>query len=182
MPSIVQYLEHVVSKKGIQVDFEKVRVVAQWPVPSCQQEIKKFLGFASYYRRFVPNFARVATPLYRLCEQNRAWLWDAECERAFCSLKQLLTSAPILMFPHFDHPFIHDVDASATGVGAVLSQVIDGHEWAVAYASRALTKPERWYCTPGKKCWLLCGQLSILEPTCMDGHFKQELIISCLSG
>ena len=87
----VQYLEHVVSKEGIQVDFEKVRVVAQWPMPSCQQEIKKFLGFASYYRRFVPNFARVATPLYRLCEQNRAWLWDAECERAFCSLKQLST-------------------------------------------------------------------------------------------
>ena len=76
----VQYLEHVVSKKGIQVDFEKVRVVAQWPVPSCQQEFKKFLGFASYYRRFVPNFTRVATPLYHLCEQNRAWLWDAECE------------------------------------------------------------------------------------------------------
>ena len=137
----------MVSEKGIQVDYEKVRVVAQWPVPSCQQEIKKFLGFASYYRQFVPNFAQVATPLYRLCEQNRAWLWDAECERAFCSLKQLLTSAPILIFPHFDHPFILDVDASATGVGAVLSQVINGHERAVAYASRALTKPERRYCT-----------------------------------
>ena len=58
-----------------------------------------------------------------------------------------MTSAPILIFPHFDRPFIHDVDVSATGVGAVLSQVIDGHEQAVAYASRALTKPERRYCT-----------------------------------
>ena len=101
--------------------------------------------------------------------QNRAWSWDAECERVFGSLKQLLTSAPILIFSHFDHPFILDVDASATGLGAVLSQVIDGHERAVAYA---LLNPRGGIVLPGKKCWLLCEQLSILEPTFMDGHFK----------
>ena len=57
----VQCLRHVVSEKGKEVDFEKGRVIAQWPVPSCQQEIKKFLGFASYYRQFIPNFAKGAT-------------------------------------------------------------------------------------------------------------------------
>ena len=101
---------NVVSKKGIQVDFEKVRVVAQWPVPSCQQEIKSSLDLHLIIESSFPTLHR----LLPIC---------IACDRAFGSLKQLLTSAPILIFPHFDHPFILDVDVSA-----VQSQVIDGHE------------------------------------------------------
>ena len=98
-----------------------------------------------------------------------------QSERAFGSLKHLLTSAPILIFPHFDHPFILDVDVSTTGLCAVLWQVVDGYERAVAYATHALTKNQRGdIVLPGKNCWLLFGQLIILEPTFMDDSHEEK--------
>ena len=148
----VQYLGYVVYEKGIQVDFEKVRVVAQWPVPSCQQE-KKDLHLI---KGLFPTLHRLL-PLCTTCVSR------IELGHGMLNVKehlvplnmQLLTSAPILIFRHFDHPFILDVDVSATGLCAILSQVIDGHERAVAYTSRALTKPERRYCTTRQEMLVL---------------------------
>ncbi len=81
----------------------------------------------------------------------KKFLWTTDCQEAFDSLKSKLTEAPILSYPNFSEPFILDTDASNTAIGAVLTQVVNGQEKAVAYASRALTKSERKYCVTRKE-------------------------------
>ena len=126
-------------------DPEKIETVREWPVPTTQTEVRSFLGTASYYRRFVQNFGTIARPLHRLTEKNRPFLWTTECQVAFETLRKKLVEAPILAYPSSEEDFILDTDASATGIGAVLSQVQDGVERPIAYASRGLSKSERNY-------------------------------------
>ena len=143
----VNYLGHVVSQHGVSADPKKVDKVAAWPTPKSTKEVQQFLGFAGYYRRFVKSFADIARPLHRLTEKRTSFHWSKDCQEAFERLRKALVSAPVLAYPDYTRPFILDTDASNTGIGAVLSQVdSDGRERAIAYASRALSKPERQYC------------------------------------
>ena len=136
----VNYLGHVVSREGVETDPQKTESVANWPAPSNAKELQQFLGLASYYRRFVKNFAHIAAPLHRLTEKGKIWSWSAECDLAF---KQKLISAPILAYPNFEWEFTVDCDASSEGLRAVLSQNHEGNEKVVSYASsRTLSKAE----------------------------------------
>ena len=147
----VKYLGHIVSQEGIATDPDKTRVVAEWPTPHDVTCVKGFLGLCSYYRRFVPDFATVAKPLTRLTEKNILFHWGEDEEKSFLKLKELLISPPVMAYPVASASFILDTDASNTGIGAVLSQKIDDEERVIAYASRALTKPERQYCVTRKE-------------------------------
>lgn len=109
------------------------------------------------------NFAQVAAPLYRLTERNKVWTWAKECKRAFITLKEKLTSA-ILAFPDFTKQFILDTDASAYGVGAVLTQSVEGQDRMVAYASRTLTKAERRYCVTRREMLALVWAVRHFHP------------------
>ena len=142
----VQYLGHVVSQDGIQTDPEKTRAVEEWPIPRSVGDVRSFMGLCSYYRRFVPDFSTVAKPLASLTEKNSVFRWEEKESQAFHQLKHRLTTAPILAYPDPDQPFILDTDASDVGIGAVLSQRLDGAERVIAYGSRTLTKSERRYC------------------------------------
>ena len=112
-------------------------------MPINVQELRSFLGLASYYRRFVKGFAEIAAPLHRLLQKG-AFIWLEDCALAFNSLKQKLLSAPVLGYPQTDSTFYLDTDASKNGIGAVLSQK-QGVERVIAYGSRSLTKAERNY-------------------------------------
>lgn len=147
----VRYLGHVISADGIRADPDKIDAVRQWPVPKNQTEVRSFVGLASYYRRFIEGFAEIARPLHRLTEKGRKFKWDGECQRAFLQLKTALVTTPVLAYPDPHKAFILDTDASDVGIGAVLSQEVDGLERVVAYASRALTKQERRYATTKKE-------------------------------
>lgn len=116
-------LGHVVSQKGVATDPEKIKALREYPVPHDVSTLRSFLGFAGYYRQFVPNFADVAAPLYDLERKGINFKWTTHCQKGFDTLRDRLTSAPILAYPDFDQPFILDTDASDTGIGAVLSQV-----------------------------------------------------------
>ena len=151
MQQSIHYLGHVVSAKGVETDPKKVSCVWEWPIHTDVKELQQFIGLASYYRRFVKNFADKARPLYRLTEKGRRWNWTHECGEAFVTLKCALISAPILAFPDFNHDFILDTDASTDGLGAVLSQQSVEGEKVITYASRTLTKAERQYCTTRKE-------------------------------
>ena len=164
----VEFLGHIVSAQGVSTDSAKTAQVANWPEPQSTQEVQQFLGLASYYHRFVKNFADVARPLYRLLEKARPFHWTQACQEAFAELKRRLTSAPILAFPDFNKPFILDTDASDSGIGAVLSQQDeDGSERVIAYASQALSKPERNYCVTRREL------LAVVYST---HHFRQYLL------
>ena len=142
----VKYLGHVVSKDGEETDPDKVKAVKEWPRPSCVKDIRSFIGFCSYYRRFIPNFASVAKPLIRLTEKKVNFVWTDDHENAWLRLRELMSEAPVLAYPDKDATFILDTDASDYGIGAVLSQTINGVERVIAYGSRVLSRAERRYC------------------------------------
>jgi hypothetical protein len=101
------------------------------------------LGLAGYYRRFIPNFSKIAKPMTKLLEKDAKFKWSMQCEEAFLTLKKLLTIAPMLAQPDIDKLFDVYYDASGTSIGGVLMQ--DYH--AIAYASRQLRCHEEHYPT-----------------------------------
>ena len=130
----VQYLGHILSARGVETDPEKIRYIAEWPVPTCSKELKQFLGLSSYYRRFGKGFAQLASLLYAL-DNKREQEWSDSCSDAFVEAKKKLMTSPLLALPRFNLDFIVETDASGEGLGAVLSQVINGREHFIAYAS-----------------------------------------------
>ena len=149
----VNYLGHTISAKGIGCDVSKVEAVRNWPTPTTITELRSFVGFASYFRRFVKGFAEIAGPLHDLVTlgskgSNKktvkiAELWEEKHQQAFDRLKLALTAAPILGYADFTKPFILETDASHEGLSGILSQEQDGARRIIAYASRRLRPTER---------------------------------------
>ena len=143
--SEVVFLGHVVSAAGISPDPAKLQSVRCFPTPTDVRSVREFLGLASYYRRFVPQFARIAGPLHLLTHANVDFVWTESCQRAFDQLRNLLTAPPVLAYPDFGQPFQLYTDARGKGLGAVLEQQVDGSGHPVAYASRTLSQHEQRY-------------------------------------
>ena len=146
----VEFLGHLVSASGIACDPKKLEAVKDWPRPSNLTEVRQFVGFAAYYRRFVKSFSLICAPLYDLTKKNAPFIWTEQCESAFVELKKRLTESPVLAYPSTDKDrvFIVDTDASLYGVGGCLSQIgEDGEEHVIAYASKSLSATQRNYCT-----------------------------------
>ncbi|XP_063850972.1 uncharacterized protein LOC135094643 [Scylla paramamosain] len=143
----VRYLGFIISKEGINTDPEKIRAVQEWPVPRTVREVRAFVAFCSFYRRFVKNFAKVAAPLHALMSgDSKAAVsdyWGKDEARAFALLKEKLSQAPVLKSADYSKQFVVETDASFEGLGAVLSQEHDGRLHPVAFASRGLRKSER---------------------------------------
>jgi hypothetical protein len=146
MQRSVKFLGHVISCRGIEPQAEKVAAVENWPTPKCVRDLKAFLGLCGYYRRFMEGFANMASPLYELLQKGRSFEWTDRCQQAFDWLKSSLISSPVLGMPNDKDAFVLDTDASDETIGAVLSQVQNGQEKVIAYASRRLSQSERNYC------------------------------------
>ena len=152
----ITYLGHLLNEEGVSVDPDKITRVQNWKIPKNLKDLKSFIGFASYYRRFVKNFAQICSPLHKVVtnkdkgnkrSNSRVDItqeWAAECNEAFDKLKYILCSEPILAYVDFQNPFYLEIDASKAGLGAILSQKDDKCTLhPVAYASRSLRKSER---------------------------------------
>ena len=163
----VQFLGHILSKDGLEVDPSKIEAVQNFPVPRSQTEVVSFLGLASYYRRFVPKFAEIARPSHKASETSTKFEWTPEAQDAFESLKLKLTSTPLLAFPCLKEPFILYTDASQFAMGAVLAQVQDGKERAICYASRSLSKSQTKFSATRRE---------LLALVTFTRHFRQYLL------
>ena len=131
----VTYLGHEVSGTGIAPDPQKIAVVQEWPIPQTVKELRTFLGFASYYRRFIESFAKIAAPLHQLVtihfihvvdrpansgeiKVNKKLLcpfkekWNQECQKTFDTLREKLTTAPVLGYVDYTKPSIVEADAT----------------------------------------------------------------------
>ena len=141
----VEYLGHLIDATGIHPTNNKVRAIKEAPVPSDITQLRAFVGLLNYYGKFIPQVATHMTPLYKLMEKDHKWLWSAECQDAFLKCKELLTCEAVLA--HYDSakPIKLACDASAYGLGAVLSHTLQDGERPVAFASQRLTKAERNY-------------------------------------
>ena len=148
----VVFLGHVVSAEGVSPDPSNTAKVQQWPKPQNAKQVKQFVATGSYYRRFVKDFAKIAKPLTELTTKDAVFKWSSDCEDAFETIKKELTSPNVMGYPLNDGGvFLLDVDASGTGIGAVLSQIQQERERVIAYASRAMSKAERNYCITEKE-------------------------------
>lgn len=143
----LKYLGYLVDKHGLRTDPGKVDVILNYPTPTTAKEVKRFLGMAGWYRRFINNFSKISKPLCKLTRKNVEFNWNPEAEESFSQLKSALVSAPILKMPDYNLPFRILSDASAFSVAAVLTQTHDGVEHPLAYCSRTLNKNEVNYST-----------------------------------
>lgn len=143
--SQVEFLGHTVSADGIGPEKVKVAAVQDWPTPINVKDIRSFIGFANYYRRFIPRFAHIAAPLTDLTKQNVPFIWGTPQQEAFDTLKAKLSTAPLLILPDPGLPFHLNVDASAFAIGAVLSQDQGNGLQPIAYESRKLSPAEQNY-------------------------------------
>ena len=148
----VKFLGRKVNPSGIQVTDDHVKAVLEWPIPTCCKELESFLGFVNYHRSFITGLAGRAAILYELTgTPKKKWTWSEKHTRAFEELKKAVTSAPVLAFPNSEDHFILDTDASDFAIGAELSQVQQGVERTISYASKSLPALMRNYCTTRKE-------------------------------
>ncbi|KAK7886058.1 hypothetical protein WMY93_025679 [Mugilogobius chulae] len=178
----VKYLGHIVSKDGVKTDPEKVAAIKTWPVPQNLKQLKSFLGFTGYYRRFVKDYSKIVRPLndltcgyppvrkgqkkgdpskYHNPREPFADRWTQACQSAFECIKDKLTSSPVLGFADPKLQYVLHTDASTTGLGAALYQEQNGKMRVIAYASRGLTPSETRYAA--HKLEFLALKWSIVE-------------------
>lgn len=118
VPKVI-FLGYIIRSRRVKADSEKIQAVVEWSRPTTLKQLQQFLGFANFYRRFIKNYSRVEAPLTRLISTSAQFIWT---ESAFTKLKELFASVPVLIQPDPSLQFIVEVDASDSGVGAVLSQ------------------------------------------------------------
>ena len=150
--SEVKYLGVLVNRDGFRPDPDKIAPIMDYPVPKNLKQLRRFLGMASWYRKFLENFATIAEPLTSLTKKGVKYEWSDAHRYAFEQVKALVASAPVLHRPSFEHQFIIHTDASDTGLGAVLTQSIDGEERVLSFASRTLSAAERNYSVTEREC------------------------------
>ena len=141
-----KFLGFDISIEGIRPCDDKFEAIKKYPIPHNQKTCKRFLGLASYYRKFIKNYSNIVDPINRLLKKNSKFVWSPDCQESFNKIINMLINPPILAYPSFDKEFYLTTDASGTGLGAVLSQINNrGEEKAIGYASRGLTDAERNY-------------------------------------
>jgi RNase H-like domain found in reverse transcriptase/Reverse transcriptase (RNA-dependent DNA polymerase)/Integrase zinc binding domain/Integrase core domain/Zinc knuckle/Aspartyl protease len=167
----INFLGHVVSSGTVEPDPAKTAAIREWPIPQDQHSLQVALGLFNYYRKFVPAFSSIADPLNRLLRKNQRWEWTEEHQKSFDAIKLFLTSSPVLALPDFSKQFTVHCDASATGIGAVLTQVFDGIDRVICYASKALNAAQKNYSATDRECLAIYWALNLWRPYLLGKKF-----------
>lgn len=167
----LRYLGYVVDSRGLRVDPEKVQAIMEIPIPKSQKTVRQFCGTASWYRRFIPNFASRIHPLTSLLKKSKKFMWTDDAQGAFEDIRSCLIKTPILTCPDFDAPFTISCDASGVGLGAVLSQDCGKGEQVIAYASRTLSRGEQKFSATERECLAVIWAVERFRPYVEGGHF-----------
>lgn len=163
----IRYLGYVLSEEGLSMDASKIQPVLEYPSPTTVKEVRRLLGLAGFYQKFVQNYSDITTPITDLLKKGKKkFTWTSEAEKALMKLKTALVTAPVLANPDFHVPFILETDSSDLAIGAVLGQVQQGERRTIAYFSKKLSSTQRRYSATEREC--LAVLLSI-------DHFKHFL-------
>eukprot|EP00253_Pinus_taeda_P025549 PITA_25549 len=144
-------LGHYISSHDIKVDPSKIQIIVDLPIPKTQKEVRSFLGYASYYRRFIEHFSRIALPLFKLLAKYAPFNWNDNCQQVFETLKAKISTTPVLKGPNWDLPFHIFIYASDTTVGASLGQKEQSCHYAIYFISKNLTLAELNYTVTEKE-------------------------------
>lgn len=148
----MKYLGFVIDRKGLHVNPDKIKSMFELPPPQNVKEVRRIIGRFSWYRRFVPEFSTIVSPITALIKKCSKFVWTPECDSAFRRIKELLIRAPVLSCPDYSLPFVIQTDASGYGIGAVLVQPHHDGDSVICFLSRSLTKQERNYTTTEREC------------------------------
>lgn len=160
----LKYLGYVVNRHGLNVDPDKVEAIVNIPTPTTVTEVRRVLGMASWYRRFIPNFSTIIAPMTKLLRKKARFTWDGTCDQAWKHIKEKLITAPIITCPDYQLPFCIQTDASAYGIAGVLTQQQEEGEKVIAYISRSLNKAEKNYSTTERECLAVLWSIEKLRP------------------
>lgn len=166
------YLGHVISREGIKPNPDKIHAIENYPIPKTTKQIKQFLGLVGYYRKFIPDFARLTKPLTVCLKKGKHINLDSNYINCFEKCKKLLTNDPILQYPDFTREFNLTTDASNYAIGAVLSQGPIGSDKPVAFASRTLNESEINYSTIEKEMLAVVWATKYFRPYLFGRHFR----------
>ncbi|KAM1769088.1 hypothetical protein ACFX12_046968 [Malus domestica] len=144
-------LGRIISEKGMEVDKSKINLVRHLPSPTSVREVRSFLGHAGFYKRFIKDFSKVSQAHCRLLQKDVAFDFNKECTASFKQLKELPTTAPIIVPPDWSLPFELMCDASDYALGVVLGQSMDKRPHVIYYASRTLNDAQLNYSTTEKE-------------------------------
>ena len=157
----VEYLEFIISEGKIRIDPKKVAGIVDWPQPTTLRQLRSFLSFGNYYRRFIRNYSDMTRPLNELLQKDTTYEWTEESEQAFQNLKKKFTSQPVLIIPNQAKPFYVESDASDYATGAVLMQKdSNGDLHPCSFISQTFSPAERNYHISDKE---LLGIIRALE-------------------
>ncbi|WVZ52679.1 hypothetical protein U9M48_003716 [Paspalum notatum var. saurae] len=165
----VRFLGYIVTPQGIEVDETRIDAIRSWLTPTTITQVRSFFGLAGFYRRFVKDFSTIAAPLNELTKKGVTFHWGTTQEKAFNTLKDKLTHAPLLQLPDFGKTFELECDASGIGIGGVLLQ--EGKP--VTYFSEKLNGPTLNYSTYDKELYALVRVLEIWQ----HYHWPKEFVI-----
>lgn len=166
------YLGHIISKDGIKPNPDKISAIKKYPIPKTTKEIKQFLGLLGYYRKFIPDFARITKPLTQCLKKGKKITLDTEYISCFEKCKTLLTNDPILQYPDFTKDFNLTTDASNLAIGAILSQGPIGADRPICFASRTLNDNEINYSTIEKELLAIVWATKYFRPYLFGRKFK----------
>ena len=140
-----EYLGHFCTPFGIRPDTKKIKAIEQHPIPKTVRDVRDLIGLAGHYRRRVRNFVEISKPLTNLTGKEIPFEWKNEDQQAFEKLKDILSTAPLLIYPDFSQPFFVACDSSTKATGAVLCQLLNGEGRLIAYCSGQLNSAESKY-------------------------------------
>ena len=142
----VEYLSFIISEGKIEMDPKKIAGIADWPIPTTLKQLRSFLGFGNYYRRFIKGFSDVAQPLNELLKKETPFEWTQERDKCFNDLKRRFTTKPVLIMPDQTKPFWVESDASKYATGGVLMQKdSNGDLHPCSFISKTFSPAERNY-------------------------------------
>lgn len=160
----LKYLGYMVDSEGLRVDPEKVESILKIPPPKNAKEVRQFMGTASWYRRFIPDFSTRLYPLTSMLKKGKRFEWTEEAQKSWDDIRSCLIKSPIISCPNFEKPFTIACDASGVGLGAVLSQESERGEVVVAYASRTLSRGEQNFSATERECLAVVWAIEKFRP------------------
>jgi len=173
----IKWLGYILREGGLATNPEKVKAVVDYPLPRNVTEMRRFIGFCGWYRRFIHDFSSIIAPLSELTKKPNVknFNWNSEANAAFLTIKEKLIEAPVLASPDYARPFVLQTDASDHGVSGILSQVQDDcSEKPIAFFSQKFSSTEKKYTTTEKEC--LAVLLSVEKFRCYIEGTKFEVV------
>jgi transposase InsO family protein len=180
----IAFLGYILSEEGLRPSPKNVTAIVNYPVPKKKKDVRRLMGMANFYHRFIADYSEIMTPISNLVKGDKsstAIIWTEEADRAFREIKDRLISTPVLSPPDFNLPFVVQTDASDMGVGGTLTQIQDETETVIAYFSKKLTSCQRRYAATERELLAVVLSIEHFRPYIEGAHFTVMTDCSALT-